>query len=63
MEGDNAVDEWPYLEDGYCQSKWVAEQMCREALSRTVPLRYYYPYHLSCATPISVAPLIVWLTQ
>ncbi len=51
MESDNAMDEWQYLKEGYSQSKWVAEHLCHEALSRSLPLRYYY---LSCVTPFHI---------
>lgn len=40
-EDADVSDQWPYLTDGYSQSKWVAEQLVHRAGQRGLPVTIY----------------------
>ncbi|CAM9998615.1 unnamed protein product [Ectocarpus fasciculatus] len=47
MEDADMSEQWKELNDGYGQSKWVAEQMCVQARSRGLPVSILRPGNMS----------------
>jgi thioester reductase-like protein len=53
-ETSDLSDIWTDLDNGYSQSKWVAEEMCRQASSRGLPMSILRPGNMAPSSKTGV---------